>query len=66
MEAIASVVSRRRYEQHVLFGAGLDRFCEHRFSVAGGHELPAADVDDMGAGFNCLENGSGQIELRAQ
>lgn len=65
VQAFTAVVSRRRDDQHVLLCTGLDRLFEKRFGRAGRAQLSPADIEDVRAMLDGLQDGTGQIELRA-
>ena len=65
MNALAAVVADRGDDQHVPVDAVLDRAREQRVRLARGGELAGADVDDVGAGLDRLQDRAGDVELGA-
>ena len=64
MQTIASVIAGSRHHQDVSLGAGSDGFFEQRLRIASRAQLAAADVDDMRAVFDRLQDRARQIDLR--
>ena len=63
VDAVAAVVPDRRDDQHVTVDAMLDGAGEERIGLARCGELAGADVDDVRAGLDRLQDGAGDVEL---
>jgi hypothetical protein len=65
MMTVAAVIAGGRHQQHVPLGARLDGLREQGLGFADAAQLTAADVDDVRAVFDGLQDRARQVELRA-